>query len=239
MLENKETFQARIQPYLPPSQQLDVKLAYCLAKFGHRAQVRKELIEGQPTRYFEHVRRVSIMLMDQMQIHDRDMIIAALLHDSLEDTRDLSAELIEHCFGPNVAGMVRLLSKLPKEGYYDRLRNCKNWKVLALKMCDRLDNLRSLMVPGVTPEFQKRQIKETKEIYIPLFSEVSLLCPSEHLIGVFSVKDEIRDLVVRYDTIIEITEQKKKNFCVICQGQGWYPSPDDENMVECCCQQPV
>jgi (p)ppGpp synthase/HD superfamily hydrolase len=205
-MENKETFQARIQPYLAPSQQLDVKLAYCLAKFGHRAQTRKELTEGKPTRYFEHVRRVAIILMDEMHIHNCNMIIGALLHDSLEDTQDLSAELIEHCFGPNVAGMVRLLSKLPKEGYYDRLRNCKNWQIVALKMCDRLDNLRSLMVPGVSLEFQKRQIKETQEIYIPLFDGIVPICPSEYLANILSVKDEIRDLVIRYDTIIQLQE---------------------------------
>jgi (p)ppGpp synthase/HD superfamily hydrolase len=86
MTENKLSFQNRIQSYFSPSIQLDVKLAYCLAKFGHRAQLRKELVEGKPTRYFEHVRRVSIILMDEMKIMDRDMIIAALLHDSIEDT---------------------------------------------------------------------------------------------------------------------------------------------------------
>src|SRR5271157_1116631 len=113
-MENKETFQARLRPFFSPSDQLDVKLAYCLAKFGHRAQTRKELTEeGKPTRYFEHVRRVSIVLMDELKIMDRDMIIAALLHDSLEDTQDLSAELLEHCFGPNVVSIIKILSKVP------------------------------------------------------------------------------------------------------------------------------
>src|SRR5574338_1238344 len=88
VMENKETFQARVRPYFSPSEQLDVKLAYCLAKFGHRAQTRKELTEGKPTRYFEHVRRVAIVLMDEMKVINRDMIIAALLHDSVEDTND-------------------------------------------------------------------------------------------------------------------------------------------------------
>lgn len=51
-MENKETFQTRVKPYLAPLAQLDIKLAYCLAKFGHRAQVRKELVEGKLTRYY-------------------------------------------------------------------------------------------------------------------------------------------------------------------------------------------
>lgn len=203
MTENKHTFQARIQPYFGPSDQLDVKLAYCLAKFGHRAQNRKEMVDGHPTRYFEHVRRVAIVLMDEMKIMDKDMIIAALLHDSLEDTHDLTAELLEHSFGSDVITMVKLLSKIPKEGYIDRLANCQNWKVLAIKACDRLDNLRSLMIPGNTLEFQKKQIQETKDQYFPVFDQLVQMYPSQH---VSSVRDEIRRLIERYSTIIELQE---------------------------------
>lgn len=205
-MENKETFQARIQPYFSPSDQLDIKLAYCLAKFGHRAQLRKELTEGKPTRYFEHVRRVAIVLMDEMKIMDRNMIIAALLHDSLEDTHDLTPELLEHCFGSDVVSMIKILSKIPKEDYILRLVNCLNWKVLALKACDRLDNLRSLMVPGTTIEFQKRQIAETKEKYFPIFDLMLTLTPTEYIPRVSVVRDEIRRLIERYSTIIELQE---------------------------------
>jgi (p)ppGpp synthase/HD superfamily hydrolase len=206
-MENKETFQARIQPYFSPSDQLDVKLAYCLAKFGHRAQVRKELVEGKPTRYFEHVRRVAIVLMDEMRIMDRDMIIAALLHDSIEDCADLTPELLEHSFGSDVVAMIKILSKVPKEGYMDRLGNCKNWKALAIKACDRLDNLRSLMVPGTSLEFQKKQIQETKEKYFPLFDQLLTLCPTVYVSNITIVRDEIRRLIERYSTIIELKEQ--------------------------------
>ena len=207
-MENKETFQARVRPYLSPSDQLDVKLAYCLAKFAHRAQVRKELFEGKPTRYFEHVRRVSIVLMDEMMIFDKDMIIAALLHDSLEDTQDLTAELLEHSFGTDVVTMVKLLSKIPKEGYIERLHNCHNWKVLAIKACDRLDNLRSLMVPGNTIEFQKKQVIETKEKYFPILDLLLTVTPPNYINNISVVRDEIRRLIERYSTIIEIQEGK-------------------------------
>ena len=207
-MENKESFQNRIRPYFSPSDQLDIKLAYCLAKFGHRAQLRKEMVEGKPTRYFEHVRRVSIVLMDEMKIMDRDMIIAALLHDSLEDTHDLTAELLEHCFGADTVTMVKLLSKIPKEGYIERLKNCHNWKVLAIKACDRLDNLRSLMVPGNTVEFQKKQIQETREKYFPIFDFLMAITPAEYISNVSVVRDEIRRLIERYSTIIELQEGK-------------------------------
>jgi len=207
-MENKESFQDRVKPYFSPSEQLDVKLAYCLAKFGHRAQLRKEMVEGKPTRYFEHVRRVAIVLMDEMKIMDRDMIIAALLHDSLEDTHDLTAELLEHCFGTDTITMIKLLSKIPKDGYLERLKNCHNWKVLAIKACDRLDNLRSLMVPGNTVEFQKKQIQETREKYFPIFDLMLNMTPSEYISNVSVVRDEIRRLIERYSTIIELQEGK-------------------------------
>lgn len=206
-MENKETFQARVRPYFSPSVQLDIKLAYCLGKFGHRAQTRKELTEGKPTRYFEHVRRVAIILMDEMKIMERDMIIAALLHDSLEDCDDLSPELLEHSFGPNVVSIIKMLSKVPKEGYIERLNNCHNWRVLVIKACDRLDNLRSLMVPGTSLDFQKKQIKETKEKYFSIFDRMVQIVPQEHQPAAIAVRDEIRRLIERYSTIIELQEQ--------------------------------
>jgi len=206
-MENKESFHNRVKPYLSTSQQLDVKLAYVLAKFGHRSQVRKELTDGKQTRYFEHVRRVAIILMDDMKIMDRNMIIASLLHDSVEDTDDVTKELLEHSFGTEVASIVGLLSKVPKEGYHERLAMCVSWKALAIKACDRLDNLRSLMVDGTTAEFQKRQIKETKEYYFPLFDKLLTMCPQEHLVNVSVVRDEVRRLIERYSTIIELREQ--------------------------------
>lgn len=210
-MENKHTFQARVTPVFSPSECLDIKLAYCLAKFAHRAQVRKELTEGKPTRYFEHVRRVAIILMDEMKIMNRDMIIAAQLHDTLEDNPDISAELLEHSFGSNVVSIVKNLSKVPKEGYHDRLSNCNNWQVLAIKACDRLDNLRSLMVEGTSLEFQKKQIKETRELYFPLFDKLLTIVPKEYLLNVTVVRDEIRRLIERYSVMIEMNNANIAN----------------------------
>lgn len=218
-IENKETFQARLRPWFSPSDQLDIKLAYCLAKFGHRAQTRKELTEdGKPTRYFEHVRRVSLVLIDEMKIIDRDMIIVCLLHDSVEDTDDLTPELLEHCFGNEVISMIKLLSKTPKEGYLERLGNCHNWKVLAIKACDRLDNLRSLMIPGTTLEFQKRQIQETKEKYFPIFDKMVSICPSDYRDSLIPIRDEIKRLIERYAIIIEMKSEGVEVLSI--QGRG-------------------
>lgn len=227
-MENKESFNIRIQPYFSPTDQLDIKLAYYLAKYGHRAQFRKEEVDGKPLRYFEHVRRTAIILMDDMKIMDRDMIIASLLHDAIEDTQDLTSELLEHSFGKEVATMVQLLSKNPKEGYSERLHNCKHWKVLAIKACDRLDNLRSLMVKGTSREFQIRQIKETKEHYFDLFDQLLQLCPEIYKPNVSNIRDEIRRVVERCSAIIEIENQKQDEInntaCPTCNRNPRGPS---------------
>ena len=98
-MENKESFKNRIAPFFGTYDLLDLQLAYYLSKYGHRGNLRQELNEeGKPLRYFEHVRRVSLILMDEMQIMDRNMIISALLHDSIEDCPDLPPELLEHIY---------------------------------------------------------------------------------------------------------------------------------------------
>ena len=78
MTETRESFFQRLDPYFPPSVLRDVQVAYTLAKFGHRAQTRKELdTEGHPLRYFEHVRRVALILIDEVHIVQREMVPAS------------------------------------------------------------------------------------------------------------------------------------------------------------------
>lgn len=205
-IENKETFNARIRPFFPQSEEQKIKLAYYLAKFGHRFQTRKELVNGEPMRYFEHLRRVSLILMDEAKCMRSEMIIAALLHDSLEDTDDLTPELLEAAFGPDVVGIIKYLSKVPKEGYIDRLMICMDWRILLIKACDRLDNLRSLMVPGTSLEFQKRQVQETREKYFPIFVRLVKLAPPEYTEQISVIRDKILKIVERCSTIIELKE---------------------------------
>ena len=170
MTENKSSFFARLEPRLAPSDVVRVRGAYYLAKFGHRAMVRKETgPDGNPLRYFEHVRRVALILMDEAEIYDADLVCAALLHDTMEDTEDIDGAIIEQFFGAKVAWRVRLLTKKPKEGYEKRLRASADPGVILVKACDRLDNLRSL--GETSEEFQKKQYLETYEKYLPLFEE--------------------------------------------------------------------
>lgn len=86
---------------------------------------------------------------------------ACLLHDALEDTEAIDAAIIEQFFGSEVARRVRLLTKIPKEGYFDRLVNADSWTQF-IKLCDRLDNLRSL--PADDPAFSSKTLKETRHL---------------------------------------------------------------------------
>lgn len=231
-MENKESFNARLKPFFPLSEELDIKLAYYLAKYGHRAQVRKEMQDGEPMRYFEHVRRVAIILMDEAKIMRKEMIITALLHDSIEDTEDLTPELLEHSFGPDVVSLIKILSKVPKDGYIERLAMSTDWRALLIKGCDRLDNMRSLMLPENTMDFKKKQIAETKDKYFPLFDRMVTLTPSQHATSVSLIRDEVRRIVERCSTIMEI-EEKGFKYCSKCCGAcipqkhaGWNPITD-------------
>lgn len=190
--ENRQSFFLRLEPFLAPSVLLDIQLAYTLAKFGHRAQVRKELDDhGDPVRYFEHVRRVVIILVDEVKIVLPELCAAGLLHDIIEDAPNLPPPMIEHCFGTDVVCIVKTLSKAPKEGYLDRFFMCTDWRPYVVKACDRLDNLRSL--GGAAREFRVKQVAETRDKYYALFDRMVDLTPAEYKQRV----QRLRDLVVK------------------------------------------
>lgn len=193
VIECRETFFKRLEPFFAPSILLDIKLAYILAKHGHRAQFRKETDEtGEQIRYFEHVRRVALILFDEARCTRPEMIISALLHDGIEDTRDLTAEMIEHVFGSEVVSIVKILSKTPKEGYLERFMMCKDWRPFVIKACDRLDNLRSLNGESISKEFRQKQICETREKYIPLFEMMIELTPKKCTLHAQHLLDQIK-----------------------------------------------
>jgi GTP pyrophosphokinase len=192
MTENKASFFARLEPRLAPSELVKIRAAYYLAKYGHRAQVRKETDEqGNPLRYFEHVRRVALVLMDVAHCYDPDLVCTALLHDALEDTEDIDSAIIEQMFGTAVARRVRLLTKAPKEGYVDRLRLADD-ETLLVKACDRLDNLRSL--GETTQAFREKQLLETVQTYWPLFRGLAYTTVTDEILAILSQARQVGDL---------------------------------------------
>ncbi len=201
VVENKRRFFSRIKPFFAPSTLSDIRVAYMLAKFGHRAQVRKTKdSKGKPIRYFEHVRGVALILIDEVKIIDAEMIIEALLHDSLEDTEDITSEIIEHLFGTKVTTGVQTLSKIPKRGYHKRLMLCADWQVIFIKGCDRLYNNRTLT--QTSESFRRRQIAETRKYYYPLFDRMIELTPVEYRPRAMWLRDEIRRVTEEQDVLL-------------------------------------
>ncbi len=205
MTENKVSFFNRLEPFLAPSVMLDVQHAYTLAKYGHRSQLRKELdASGEPIRYFEHVRRVAIILIDEVQIVKSELVIGSLLHDIVEDAPNLPPPLIEHCFGTDVVCIVKTLSKAPKERYLERFHMCTDWRPYVIKACDRLDNLRSL--DAATIAFRTKQVAETREKYYDLFDRMLTLTPPEYVVRVQRLRDLVQRETERQAARLELTQ---------------------------------
>lgn len=198
MSENHKSFFDRLV-FFPFEDRLDVELAYVLQKYWFRAKYRKELDkDGNYIRYFEHLRRVALILIDELKIVDPKLIIAGLCHDALEDTRDAdhAAAQIEKRFGKDIIWIVKLLSKVPEEGYLERLFAFADWRVLLLKACDRLDNLRSLKAGSIN--FQKKQIEETRTKYYPIFDKLVSICPVDHIQHAAYLRENIHNIVENF-----------------------------------------
>jgi len=172
-IENRQKFFARLKGKVSDNDFKRIHDAYSLAKTGHRNQFRDD-----DTRYFEHCRETALILMDELGIYDADLIIAALLHDMIEDSKLITLESIAETFGNKVADLIKVMSK-PKKGdarfknddrkrhqyYFTRLYN-SDWLVWLLKLCDRLHNTRTL--GKCLPEKRARKIQETYDVYLPL-----------------------------------------------------------------------
>ncbi len=141
-----------------------IKEALNFAKEKHKGQRR---ISGEP--YIEHPKRVAKIVKKSKKSHQIEkLIIAALLHDTIEDT-DATPEEISKKFGPLVASLVSKLTtnkkekdKIGKKEYLSqKLTNKKkitNWS-LVIKLADRLDNISHLK--NTTKKFKEKYLEET------------------------------------------------------------------------------
>ena len=150
-------FEEKLNRYFIPSQVRLIMMAYRFSKYGHRGQNR----EGGG-RYFEHPKEAALILLDQ-GVTDHEVIIAALLHDVMEDSFILTWPDLEYIFGSRICAIVKQLTKengLAKEQYIPRLVNGLPEAQL-VKLADRLHNLSTL--DSCKREKQLKQIKETRE----------------------------------------------------------------------------
>lgn len=168
----------------------NVKKAYELAAKVHKGQKR---LSGEP--YIMHPLSVALILA-RLGMDDAS-IIAAMLHDTVEDT-DLTNDEIKKEFGDTVAELVDGVTKIGRvplqtkeEQQAENIRKMliamsRDIRVIIIKLADRLHNMRTLMYK---PEQRRRDIAlETIEIYAPI----------AHRLGIRPIKEELEDLSISY-----------------------------------------
>ncbi len=167
-----------------------IRRAYDFAAKAHEGQTRRS---GDP--YVTHPVSVANIITDLKL--DEASVCAGLLHDAVEDTSATVEELTE-LFGKEVAFLVNGVTKLGKLPYSSKeerqaenfrkmlLAMARDIRVILLKLCDRLDNMRTL--GHLPPEKQERIAQETLQIYAPL----------AHRLGIQWIKNELEDLSFKY-----------------------------------------
>jgi guanosine-3',5'-bis(diphosphate) 3'-pyrophosphohydrolase len=162
--------------YLPPEQLGLLRRAWAVGAAAHAGQSRKS---GEP--YITHPMAVASVLAEQKV--DAETLIAAILHDTLEDT-PLSREAIVSEFGPTVAELVDGVTKLDKLQFADRreaeaesfrkmlLAMARDLRVILIKLADRLHNMRTL--GAQSEEARARIARETLEIYAPIAQRLGM-----------------------------------------------------------------
>ena len=164
-------FLAYVSRYkFPRNEKLRVFKAFDFAKLAHNGQTRDE---GPP--YVIHPIRVANILMHELMTMKADMICAALLHDVIEDC-DITVREIKNNFNETVAQMVKLLTKDPKwvnaKRVYFQAIVAADESVRLLKLCDRLDNLRSLRQSQNKSKI-RRYVTESEKRYLPLADDLN------------------------------------------------------------------
>ncbi len=170
LADDLERFMGRISRYLKLEDIARVEAAYCFAYDAHRGQLRSS---GDP--YISHPLAVATTLAEWQL--DTQALIAALLHDVMEDTAITKAQIAES-FGKTAAELVDGVSKIDRienqsyeEAQAENFRKmllamARDVRVILVKLADRLHNMRTL--DAVRPDKRRRVARETLEIYAPI-----------------------------------------------------------------------
>jgi len=195
--------------YLKKKQVKLIKSAFTFGALAHQGQKRKA--GGD---YIWHPVAVAEILAE-IQL-DHESIIAAILHDVIEDTPYTKNDIIER-FGKNVAEIVDGVTKLgklefdnPQEAQAESFRKMmmamsRDIRVILIKLADRLHNMRTLGV--MRPDKQRRIARETLEIYAPIAARL----------GINAVRMELEDLgfkamhPTRYRVLEEAVKKARGN----------------------------
>ena len=188
--EQYDLLEKTIRSYNPSADFGQIRTAFEYADKCHEGQKRKS---GEP--YIIHPLAVAQIVADQKL--DSESIIAALLHDVIEDT-EATHEDVAKLFSPTIANLVEGVSKLTRIQYatkedeqMENLRKMlfamsKDIRVILIKVSDRLHNMRTMEYQ--TPPKQKQKSLETMEIYAPI----------AHRLGMQRMKWELEDLSLKY-----------------------------------------
>jgi GTP diphosphokinase / guanosine-3',5'-bis(diphosphate) 3'-diphosphatase len=171
-----ESLKDEINQYLGHEQVADIEKAYLFAKEAHGSQAR---YTGEP--YITHPLAVA-QILAQMRM-DPPTIMAAILHDVVEDTAVKQSEIVEK-FGKEVADLVDGVTKLTQihfENYAQAqaenfrkmvMAMASDIRVILVKLSDRLHNMRTLS--GLPPEKRRRISLETLEIFAPIANRLGM-----------------------------------------------------------------
>ena len=188
--ERYEHLEKTIRGYNISADLTQIRAAYEYAREHHGEQMRRD---GSP--YITHPIHVA-QIVAEMRL-DSESIIAALLHDCIEDT-DCTYEDIAKRFGVTVADIVDGVTKLTRVKYStmeeEQMENLRKMlfamsrdiRVILIKIADRLHNMRTMEYQ--TPVKQKKKAFETMEIYAPI----------AHRLGMQKIKWELEDLSLKY-----------------------------------------
>ncbi len=181
-----QTLKDLISTYLPAEQVALVQHAYLTARDAHEGQSRSS---GEP--YITHPVAVARILAD-MHL-DHETLMAALLHDVIEDTPVTKDQLAE-MYGSAVAELVSGVSKLDKLKFRDHkeaqaenfrkmvMAMVQDIRVILIKLADRTHNMRTL--GSLRPDKRRRIARETLEIFAPIANRL----------GIHSIKTELEEL---------------------------------------------
>lgn len=189
-MEDRESFFKRIAFYYPTMdpRYKEIERAYNYAKDAFRDKKRDD---GE--RYFEHIRAVALILIDYLRVRNYRLIIAALLHDIVEDCPSWTIERVQEEFGDYVALLVEFLTKPSNKEFQSKKDRTRVYHLrfetaprefFLIKLSDRLHNIITLW--SCTAEKRVRKIAETREEYLP-YAE-------QHLILYYELLDALEEL---------------------------------------------
>ena len=190
ILERYQALEDKIKAYNPTLDAGRLFDAFSFADNAHSGQLRKS---GEP--YIIHPLAVAEIVAD-LEL-DTDSIIAALLHDTIEDTGATHEEIAKR-FGTSVADLVEGVTKLTRVQYVSKeeeqmenlrkmlMAMAKDIRVILIKICDRLHNMRTMEYQSARK--QREKALETMEIYAPI----------AHRLGMQRIKWELEDTSLKY-----------------------------------------